>query len=142
MIYLTVLKYHPLYDNKLFAGDNKGFLYLFDIKENKLQQKKPLIGTYEIVSLEFSQDGHLLSIGFDTGCLIFCDMRSDCEMCLQLNGHYMPAEDSEFRKMNSQIISFCYFFSNKSKQKNCFLYTKNDYLLELSQLGINLIKKK
>lgn len=134
MIYLTVLKYHPLYDNKLFAGDNKGFLYLFDIKENKLQQKKPLIGTYEIVSLEFSQDGHLLSIGFDTGCLIFCDMRSDCEMCLQLNGHYMPAEDSEFRKMNSQIISFCYFFSNKSKQKNCFLYTKNDYLLELSQL--------
>ena len=133
-IYITVLKYHPLYDNKLFAGDNKGFLYLFDIKENKLQQKKPLIGTYEIVSLEFSQDGHLLSIGFDTGCLIFCDMRNDCEMCLQLNGHYMPAEDSEFRKINSQIITFCYFFSNKSKQKNCFLYTKNDYLLELSQL--------
>lgn len=134
MIYLTVLKYHPLYDNKLFAGDNKGILYLFDIKENKLQQKKPLIGTYEIVSLEFSHDGHLLSIGFDTGCLIFCDMRKDCEICLQLNGHYMPAEDSEFRKINNQIISFCYFFLNKSKQKNCFLYTKNDYLLELSQL--------
>ena len=133
-IYLTVLKYHPLYDNKLFAGDNKGYLYLFDIKENKLQQKKPLIGTYEIVSLDFSQDGHLLSIGFDTGCLIFCDMRNDCEICLQLNGHYMPAEDSEFRKINSQIISFCYFFSNKSKQKNCILYTKNDYLLELSLL--------
>jgi len=144
MIYLTVLKYHPLYDNKLFAGDNKGYLYLFDIKENKLQQKKPLIGTYEIVSLEFSQDGHLLSIGFDTGCLIFCDMRKDCEMCLQLNGHYMPVEDSEFRKINNQVISFCYFFSNKSKQKNCFLYSKNDYLVELSLLYFdrNKLNKK
>ena len=134
MIYLTILKYHPLYTYKLFAGDNKGFLYLFDTKENKFQYKKSIIGTYELVSLEFSPDGYLLCIGFDTGCLIICNMRKDCEVCLQLNTHYMPVEESEFRKINSQIISFSYFFNNRNKYKDCLLYSKNNYLLEFCKL--------
>jgi len=134
MIYLTILKYHPLYPYKLFAGDNKGFLYLFDTNENKFQYKKSIIGTYEIVSLEFSPDGYLLCIGFDTGCLIICNMKKDCEVCLQLNTHYMPVEESEFRKINSQIISFSYFFNNRNKYKDCLLYSKNNYLLEFCKL--------
>ena len=134
MVYLTVLKYHPIYNNKLFAGDNKGFLYLFDTKENKFQYKKPIFGTYEIVFLEFSPDAQLLCIGFDTGCQIFCDMKKDCEVCLELNSHYMPVEESEFRKMNNQIICFTYFFKNNKKHEDCFLYTKNNYLLEYSKL--------
>ena len=134
LIYLTILKYHPLYTYKLFSGDNKGFLYLFDIKENKFQYKKSIIGTYEIVSLEFSPDGYLLCIGFDTGCLIICNMRKDCEVCLQLNTHYMPVEESEFRKINSQIISFSYFFNNRNKYQDCLLYSKNNYLLEFCKL--------
>ena len=134
MIFLTILKYHPLYSNKLFAGDNKGFLYLFDTKENKFQYKKPIIDTYSIVSLEFSIDGNLLCIGFDTGCQVLCNMKKDCEICLQLNSHYMPVEESEFRKINIQIICFSYFFKNIKKHNECILYTKSDYLLEYSQL--------
>ena len=134
MVYLTVLKYHPIYNNKLFAGDNKGFLYLFDTKENKFQYKKPIFGTYEIVFLEFSPDAQILCIGFDTGCQIFCDMKKDCEVCLELNSHYMPVEESEFRKINNQIICFTYFFKNNNKYEDCFLYTKNNYLLEYSKL--------
>ena len=144
MIYLTVLKYHPIYNNKLFAGDNKGFLYLFDINENKFQYKKPINGTYEIVFLEFSKDGQILCIGFDTGSLFFCDMRKDCEICLELNSHYMPVEESEFRKINNQIICFAYFFKNKNKYNNCLLYMKNNYLLEYCKLNYdrNKIEKK
>ena len=134
LVYLTILKYHPIYNNKLFAGDNKGFLYLFDTKENKFQYKKPIYGTYEIVFLEFSPDGSLLCIGFDTGCQIICDMKKDCEVCFELNNHYMPVEESEFRKINNQTICFSYFFKNRNKHNDCFLYTKNNYLLEYSKL--------
>ena len=134
IVYLTILKYHPIYNNKLFAGDNKGFLYLFDTKENKFQYKKPIYGTYEIVFLEFSPDGQFLCIGFDTGCQIICNMKKDCEICLELNNHYMPVEESEFRKINNQIICFSYFFKNRNRHCDCFLYTKNNYLLEYSKL--------
>ena len=134
MIYLTVLKYHPLFNNKLFAGDNKGFLYLFDSIENKFQYKKSIIGIYEITFLEFSKDGQILCIGFDTGCMLFCDMRKDCKICLELNNHYMPVEESEFRKINNQIICFSYFFKNKNRHNNCLLYMKNTYLLEYCEL--------
>ena len=134
MVYLTVLKYHPLYTNKLFAGDNKGFLYLFDTNENKFQYKKPILGTYEIVFLDFSPDGQIMCIGFDTGCQILCDMKRDCEVCLQLNNHYMRVEESEFRKINNQIICFSYFFKIRNKHDNCLLYTRNNYLLEYSKL--------
>ena len=144
MIYLTVLKYHPIYFNKLFAGDNKGFLYLFDTNENKFQYKKPIMGTYEIVLLDFSPDGKILCIGFDTGCQIFCDMNNNCEICLQLNNHYMPVEETEFRKINNQIICFSYFFKNKEKYNDCFLYNKNNYLIEYCQLfyEMNRLSKK
>ena len=134
MVYLTILKYHPIYYNKLFAGDNKGFLYLFDTKENKFQYKKLIYGTYEIVFLEFSLDGQLLCIGFDTGCQIICNMKKDCEVCLELNNHYMSVEESEFRKINNQIICFSHFFKNRNRHCDSFLYTKNNYLLEYSKL--------
>ena len=133
-IYISVLKCHPVYSNKLFAGDNKGFLYLFDTKENKFQYKRLIQETYEIVSLNFSLDGNFLSIGFDTGCQVFCNMKNNCEICLWLTNHYMPVEESEIRKINNQIICFTYFFINKEKHDNCFLFLKNNYVVEYSKL--------
>jgi hypothetical protein len=61
-------------------------------------------------------------------------MKKDCEICLELNNHYMPVEESEFRKINNQIICFSYFFKNRNRHCDCFLYTKNNYLLEYSKL--------
>ena len=130
--YITILKSHPLYSNKLFAGDNKGFLYLFDIKENHFQYKRNIIGSYEIISLEFSPDGNLLCIGFDSGLKILCNMRKECEPCLQLSGHYMSPDESEFRKINNNIICFSYFFNKKNK--NCVIYNKNNNFIEYSKL--------
>ena len=133
-IYLSVLKCHPLYSNKLFAGDNKGFLYLFDTKENKFQYKRLILETYEIVSLNFSPDGNFLSLGFDTGCQVLCNMKNNCQISLWLNNHYMPVEESEIRKINNQIICYTYFFNNKEKYDNCLLYLKNNYVVEYSKL--------
>ena len=134
MIYISVLKCHPLYSDKLFAGDNKGFLYLFDTKENKFQYKRLILETYEIVSLNFSPDGNLLSIGFDTGCQVFCNMKNNCQICLWLNNDYMPVEESELRKVNNHVICYCYFFKNKEKHENCVLYLKNNYAVEYCKL--------
>ena len=133
-IFISVLKCHPVYSNKLFAGDNKGFLYLFDTKENKFQYKKLILETFEIVSLEFSPDGNLLSIGFDTGCQIFCNMKNNCQICFRLNNPYMPVEESELRKLNNQVICYTYFFKNKEKHDNCLIYLKNNYTVEYCKL--------
>ena len=137
MVYISVLKCHPIYSNKLFAGDNKGFLYLFDTKENKFQYKKLILETYEIVSLDFSPDGNLLCIGFDTGCQFFCSMKNNCQICLKLNDDYMPVEESELRKLNNNVICYCYFFKNKEKHDNCILYLKNNYTVEYCNLYYN-----
>ena len=134
MIYISVLKCHPVYSNKLFAGDNKGFLYLFDTKENKFQYKRLILETYEIVSLNFSPDGNILSIGFDTGCQVFCNMKNNCQICLWLNNDYMPVEESELRKLNNHVICYCYFFKNKEKHENCVLYLKNNFAVEYCKL--------
>ena len=133
-IFISVLKCHPVYSNKLFAGDNKGFLYLFDTKENKFQYKKLILETFEIVSLEFSPDGNLLSIGFDTGCQVFCNMKNNCQICFRLNNPYMPVEESELRKLNNQVICYTYFFKNKEKHDNCLIYLKNNYTVEYCKL--------
>ena len=133
-IFISVLKCHPVYSNKLFAGDNKGFLYLFDTKENKFQYKKLILETFEIVSLEFSPDGNLLSIGFDTGCQVFCNMKNNCQICFRLNNPYMPVEESELRKLNNQVICYTYFFQNKEKHDNCLIYLKNNYTVEYCKL--------
>ena len=133
-IYISVLKCHPLYSNKLFAGDNKGFLYLFDTKENKFQYKRLILETYEIVSLNFSSDCNFMSLGFDTGCQVLCNMKNNCQIILWLNNHYMPVEESEIRKINNQIICYNYFFNNKQKHDNCVLYLKNNYVVEYSKL--------
>ena len=134
MVYISVLKCHPIYNNKLVAGDNKGFLYLFDTKDNKFQYKKLILETYEIVSLDFSPDGSLLCIGFDTGCQFFCNMKNNCKICLKLNDDYMPVEESELRKINNHVICYCYFFKNKEKHDNCILYLKNNYTVEYCKL--------
>ena len=134
MVYISVLKCHPIYSNKLFAGDNKGFLYLFDTKDNKFQYKKLILETYEIVSLDFSPDGNLLCIGFDTGCQFFCNMKNNCQICLKLNDEHIPVEESELRKINNHVICYCYFFKNKEKNDNCVLYLKNNYTVEYGKL--------
>ena len=61
--HLKVIKLHPFHSIKLYAGDYKGYLYIFDIMTDYFQYKKYTIDNYLIEYLSFSREGNLLSIG-------------------------------------------------------------------------------
>ena len=66
-IYLTIIKFHPFDTSKLYAGDNNGYLYIFDINADYFQYKKYTIDNYSIESISFSREANLLCIGLITG---------------------------------------------------------------------------
>ena len=152
--YFTVLKMHPLFNNKLFAGDNKGFLYIInlniekDINENisNIKYRKYNIGTFEIVSLSFSKSGNLLCIGFETGYQLIYKTNKIFECVLKLSEHYLNIENIEERKSNKHLLAYCYFLNHK-KNKHCVIYTKSHNIIEYAKLyktedGLSLYKKK
>ena len=143
-IYLTLIKFHPNDNTKLFAGDNKGFLYIFDIKENYFQYKKYYIDDNSLESIAFSKEGNLISIGLLTGKNAIYDINKNCEFCLRLNDNYLNQKEIDFRISNYHIITYSYFFK-KEKHKDSILFTKNNKKVEFSKLLYEkgkLIKKK
>ena len=134
--YITVTKFHPLYSNKLFCGDNKGALYLFDTKEKVFQYKKYIVGTFSITHLSFNQGGDLICIGFDTGMSVVCDLNRECEYKMKLSEHFLSPNDIELRKMNHQIMSYSYFLTNpKDNKRGCVvIYMKSLNDIEISTL--------
>ena len=54
------MKFHPLFKTKLFVGDNKGTIYLFDTGDRSLQHKKYTIGNFSIEHFSFNSTGKLL----------------------------------------------------------------------------------
>ena len=134
--YITVTKFHPLYSNKLFCGDNKGALYLFDTKEKVFQYKKYIVGTFSITHLSFNQGGDLICIGFDTGMSVICDLNRECEYKMKLSEHYLSPNDIELRKMNNQTMSYSYFLTNpKDNKRGCVvIYMKSLNDIEISTL--------
>ena len=143
--YFTVLKLHPLFTHKLFAGDNKGFLYIINLSaDNKF--RKYNIGTFEIVLINFSESGNLLCIGFETGYKLIYKTNKIFQCVLKLNEHYLNIDDIEYRKMNNHILTYCTFL-NSNKNRHCILYTKEHNVIEFAKLfksddGLSLYKKK
>ena len=143
-IYLTLIKFHPNDNTKLFAGDNKGFLYIFDIKENYFKYKKYYIDDNSLENFAFSKQGNLISIGTLTGKNVIYDINKNCEFCLKLNDNYLNQKEINFRICNYHVITYSYFFK-KEKHKDSILFMKNNKKVELSQLLYEkgkLIKKK
>ena len=143
-IYLTIIKFHPNDNTKLFAGDNKGYLYIFDIKEKYFQYKKYYISDNSIENISFSKEGNLICIGLLTGKNLIYDINKNCEFCLKLNSDFLLQKDIDFRISNYQAISFCYFFK-KEKHQDCIIFLKNTKNVEYSKLFYEkkkLTKKK
>ena len=132
-IYLTIIKFHPFDISKLFAGDNKGYLYIFDIKIDYFQYKKYTIDNYSIESLSFSREGNLLCIGFITGKLTIYDINKNMQYCLKLTENYLTQNEIDFRIQNHHMINFSYFFKSQ-KHRDCILFLKNQKNLEYSKL--------
>ena len=135
-IYISTIKFHPLYKYKLFAGDNKGAIYLFDTNDNIFQYKKYIVGTFEIVNLSFNSSGSLISIGFETGMNVICDLNKECEYMIRVSEHFLTPNEIEERKINNQKMSFSYFFKNLNTEvaDDIILYNKSNNEIEISKL--------
>ena len=131
--YLTVIKFSPIDNTKLFAGDNKGNLYIFKIKENYFQYKKYYIDDNSIEFISFSKEGNLICLGLLTGKQLIFDLNKNCELCLKLNGNYLNQDEIDFRISNYHVITYNYFFG-KEKHKDCILFMKNTNKVEYSKL--------
>ena len=145
-IFISTIKFHPLYKYKLFAGDNKGALYLFDTNDNIFQYKKYIVGTFQIVKLSFNNSGSFICIGFETGMNIICDLNKECEYMIRLSEHFLTPNEIEERKLNNQIMSFNYFFQNINNDINddIILYNKTQNEIEVSKLYLenNILNKE
>ena len=137
--YLTAMQFHPLYNFKLYAGDNKGMLYIINILNNvnMTEFKKYLIGNFEIVSLSFSYNGSLLCVGFETGHLVIYKTKQIFECVIQLNDHFLSINEIEIRKNNNNILAYCKFFTRNKINKHCLIYTKSQNVIEYSKLYLN-----
>ena len=143
-IYLTIIKFHPNDNTKLFAGDNKGYLYIFDINENYFRYKKYYIDDNSIESISFSKEGNLLCIGILTGKQMIYDIQKNCEFNLKLCDNYLLQNEIDYRINNYHVITYNYFFK-KEKHRDCILFLKNMKNVEYSKLLYDkkkLIKKK
>ena len=132
-IYLTIIKFHPFDTSKLYAGDNNGYLYIFDINADYFQYKKYTIDNYSIESISFSREANLLCIGLITGKSAIYNINKNMEYRLKLSENYLSQNEIEFRINNYHMINFSYFFKNQ-KHRDCILFLKNQKNLEYSKL--------
>ena len=131
--YLTLIKFHPNDNTKLFTGDNKGFLYIFDISKDYFKYKKYLIDNNSIEFISFSKEGNLICIGILTGKLLIFDINKNFELSIKLCDGYLTQNEIDFRISNNHIITFCYFFK-KEKNKDCALFLKDNKKAEIAKL--------
>ena len=131
--YLTIIKFHPFHNTKLYAGDNKGYLYIFDMSTEYFQYKKYIIDNYSIESLSFSREANLLCIGLLTGKQVIYDINKNFEFCLKLSDNYLTQSEIDLRIRNYHIITFSYFFKSQ-KHRDCILFSKNNKNVEYSKL--------
>jgi hypothetical protein len=135
--YITSIKLHPILDHKLYAGDNKGFLYIIYLNPDSLNKyKKYNIDSFSIIYLNFSPKGNLLFIGLETGKQLIYKTNKSLECIFKLTENFLSFDEIEYRKMNNHIISFGYFFSNKA-HRHCIIYLKKNNILEYSKLFSN-----
>ena len=145
--YITSIQLHPLFSHKLYAGDNKGFLYLIYLNpESNNKYKKYNIDSFGIIYLTFASNGVLLFIGLETGKQLVYKTNKSLECVLKLNEHFFSYDEIDFRRANNYKLSFGYFFSNKT-HRHCLIYFKNNNILEYNKLFKNenntqIIKKK
>jgi len=102
--FINCLALHPKFQNTFIGGDNKGNLFIFDIKLQKTV-KKVVIGNFPINMLNFSQNGTYLSIGFETGLVILSDYSNDFKFCTKLEDHFIDLTNTNSRKNTNYFLS-------------------------------------
>ena len=148
-VYITSIRFHPKYPKDiLYAGDNKGFLYIINKQQNFNYQKFNLndINTEKnfyydnadnaINLIMFSQTSdYIIYIGFNNGLQKLYDLSVDKNFNYYklLSNGFFDKNEIQFRKSKSHIINFCYFFIYKNNLKNCFAYLANQKNVKISK---------
>ena len=124
-IKFTTCKINPKYNNLLYAGDDMGNLYIFDIDNRKFELINiEKIANFKIDSISFNNNinNDYFSIGFDSGMITihdinFQDYKSDfiLKVC----------EDFNYNCNKEKINSFCYFYEDIDDNRICYLSKEN-----------------
>ena len=139
-VYITSIRFHPKYPKDiLYAGDNKGFLYIINKQQNFNYQKFNLNDTNTdnaINLIMFSQTSdYIIYIGFNNGLQKLYDLTVDKNFNYYklLSNDFFDKNEIQFRKSKSHVINFCYFFIYKNNLKNCFAYLANQKNVKISK---------
>ena len=129
-IYISTIK---LKNDFLFAGDNKGNLYVFNTNQNDFDFEKFIIGNFGIFDINFFNEKIIIT--FETGMNVIFNKKY--EFLIKINENFLSNNEIQIRKILNQKLGFFYHFNNKN---NLILYLKNQNTIEISLL-INNNKK-
>ncbi len=138
-IKFTTCKINPKYNNLLYAGDEMGNLYIFDIDNRKFELINiDKIANFKIDSISFSNNikNDYLSIGFDSGMITIHDINIQdykCDFILKVCDDF----NNNFNK--EKINSFCYFYEDNDN-RICYLSKENSIMVgNLNSINNNII---
>ena len=145
-VYITSIRFHPRFPKDiLYAGNNKGFLYIINKRQNYHYQKfnlndvnmnKNYMGDNAINLIQFSQTSdYIVYIGFSNGMQKLYDLTVDKNFNYYklLSNDFFDKNEIQFRKSKSHILNFCYFFIYKNNLRNCFAYLANQKSIKISK---------
>ena len=142
-IYITSIRFHPKYgQNILYAGDNKGCLYIIYKEKNYQYQKyylnkNDIFSEIPIISIIFSSDSdYIIYIGFNNGIQKLYDLSVDKNFNYYklLSNSFLEKNEIDYRIKKNHVLGFCYFFIYKYNLKKCFLYLNNQNMVKISKI--------
>ena len=141
--YITSIRFHPKYGEKiLYAGDNKGCLYIIYKERNYQYQKFYLnkenyFNEISIISIIFSPNSdYIIYIGFNNGMQRLYDLSVDKNFNYYklLSNGFLDKSEINYRIEKNHVICFCHFFIYKYNLKNCFLFLNNQNTIKISKI--------
>ena len=142
-IFITSIRFHPKYGQDiLYAGDNKGCLYIIYKDKNYQYQKYYLnkninFSETPIISIKFSSESdYIIYIGFNNGIQRLYDLGVDKNFNYYklLSNTFLEKNEIDYRTKKNHVIVFCYFFIFKYNFKKCFLYLNNQNMIKISKI--------
>ena len=139
-IKFTTCKINPKYNNLLYAGDEMGNLYIFDIDNRKLELINiEKIANFKIDSISFNNNikNDYLSIGFEYGMITIHEINIQdykCDFVLKV------CDDFNHNYNKEKINSFCYFYEDVDDNRICYLSKENSIMIgNLNSINNNII---
>ena len=142
--FITAIRFHPKYaDSILYAGDNKGALYVINKDKNYQYQKYYLNkennfnDDISIISIIFCPDNdYLIYIGFNNGMQRLYDLSVDktFNYYILLTKGFLEKNEIDYRIKKSHVICFSHFFIYQYHLKEFIIYINNQNTIKISKI--------